>query len=804
MSEKTPLLSGDSRAESFEIVSNASISSLDASKFAFPAGKGYASISRIEGTLKKRRRAHELEDPGLSHKVLSSSFESLDYDVVESDLYLHEETAKTHSDHMKIAVARWVVMFLIGALTAAVAAGVDIAIEELANAKHNLVFELINECHSNKCMAGPIAIWLGISVVLVLGAAFLVVYIEPVAGGSGIPEIKCYLNGVKVPHVIRLRAFVAKAVGVIGSVAGGLPVGKEGPMIHSGAIIAGGISQGRSETLHKNTGFFTYFRLDHEKRDFVSGGAAAGVAAAFGAPIGGVLFALEEGASFWNQSLTWRIFACSMTCSFVLNLILSWYNGAIGELSNPGLINFGTFVGPAYYGQELVVFALIGICGGVMGALFNEINFRVTLFRKRYIKYRILKVLEPILLVSILVTVGMLLSVITSECHPNGFVSEIRPVQLQCKDGYYNAMASLFTATSEESIRVLFHAQPGAYNLATLGIFFCVYFLLACLTYGLGVPSGLFVPCILTGATFGRFVGVVVHLAFGNGAEWSDSGKYALIGAAAFLGGALRMTISLTVIMIEATQDVAYGLPIMVAIVIAKLVGDLFNEGIYDIHIQLKSIPLLPWDPPDQTIKYSARDIMSTPVAVFRCRERVGHIFYVLSTTSHNGFPVVDLDEATTYSRSSEQRTFGRFQGMILRSQLIVLMSQKIYEDEDTPSQLSHSELSDRSFSGLCTLDFQDMYPRYPSIHSISVSPAESKKYMNLLPFMNKGPYTAYKGSTFPHIFKLFRGLGLRHVTIVDEENQVVGIVTRQDLARYRMGHGQHGEVYKLPILQDH
>uniref|UniRef100_A0A8B9HRA8 Chloride voltage-gated channel 7 n=1 Tax=Astyanax mexicanus TaxID=7994 RepID=A0A8B9HRA8_ASTMX len=278
-----------------------------------------------------------------NEKLLSLKYESLDYDNSENQLFLEEERRMSHMSFRCLEISRWVICGLIGFLTGLIACFIDIAVEYLAGVKYDLVKENIEKFTEVGGLSISLILWAVLNSAFVMVGALAVAFFEPVAAGSGIPQIKCYLNGVKVPRVVRLKTLLVKVFGVICSVAGGLAVGKEGPMIHSGAVVAAGVSQGRSTSLKRDFKIFEYFRRDTEKRDFVSAGAAAGVSAAFGAPVGGVLFSLEEGASFWNQMLTWRIFFASMVSTFTLNFFLSIYHKKPGELSSPGLINFGRF-----------------------------------------------------------------------------------------------------------------------------------------------------------------------------------------------------------------------------------------------------------------------------------------------------------------------------------------------------------------------------------------------------------------------------------------------------------------------------
>lgn len=86
----------------------------------------------------------------------------------------------------------------------------------------------MDKCVSDNCLWLPYMIWLALNLLPVLIGAILVSYVEPVAAGSGIPQVKCYLNGIKVPRVVRIKTLAVKTIGVICTVVGGLAGGKVG------------------------------------------------------------------------------------------------------------------------------------------------------------------------------------------------------------------------------------------------------------------------------------------------------------------------------------------------------------------------------------------------------------------------------------------------------------------------------------------------------------------------------------------------------------------------------------------------
>ena len=148
---------------------------------------------------------------------------------------------------------------------------------------------------------------------LVFLGSILTVYWGPGAYGSGVPEIISYLNGVNYPSVIGFQTFITKIFANVLAVAGGLCIGKEGPLAHIGANI--GVITAYLPLPH-----FENLRNDKSKRHLIAAGASAGVAAAFGAPVGGALFTYElsKPTTFWTFTVTWKVFMACATSVFTL------------------------------------------------------------------------------------------------------------------------------------------------------------------------------------------------------------------------------------------------------------------------------------------------------------------------------------------------------------------------------------------------------------------------------------------------------------------------------------------------------
>jgi len=112
--------------------------------------------------------------------------------------------------------------------------------------------------------------------------------------------------------------------------------------------------------------------------------------------------------------------------------------------------------------------------------------------------------------------------------------------------------------------------------------------MLGLFSYGISVLSGLFIPVISAGATYGRSVGMFMD-PFTN----LDQGLFAVLGAASFLGGSTRMTVSLCVILLELTNNLYMLSLIMLVLLISKSVADIFNSGVYYQIVHMKGFTYL-------------------------------------------------------------------------------------------------------------------------------------------------------------------------------------------------------------------
>ncbi|KAF9893411.1 hypothetical protein FE257_011843 [Aspergillus nanangensis] len=395
------------------------------------------------------------------------------------------------------------------------------------------------------------------------------------AAGSGVAEVKVINSGFVLHGYLGFKTLVIKTIALIFSVSSGLSLGKEGPYVHI-ATCVGNICCRM---------FSKYNHNDGKRREVLSASAASGVAVAFGAPIGGVLFSLEEVSYYFPPKTLFRTFFCCIVAALSLKFLNPYGTGKIVLFQVRYLGDWEIF--------EVVIFIVLGILGGAIGALFIKAS---NIWARSFRRIPVIKrwpMLEVVLvaLVTGLVSfwnrytkmpVAELLFELASPCEresssPTGLCPN--------EDGIGEIIGYLLIA-------------------------FVIKSLLTVVTFGIKVPAGIYVPSMVVGGLMGRIVGhtaqylVIKYPTFPlfgsscpavSGMESCVTpGVYAMVAAGATMCGVTRLSVTLAVILFELTGSLDHVLPFSLAVLCAKWTADALEpRSIYDLLTDMNSYPFL-------------------------------------------------------------------------------------------------------------------------------------------------------------------------------------------------------------------
>ena len=348
-----------------------------------------------------------------------------------------------------------------------------------------------------------------------LGAGLSVAMVRrfaPEASGSGIPHLEAVLRRFRV--LDGKRVLPVKFFGGVLAIGSGLALGREGPTVQMGASVADLLSG-----LLKSP--------PRERRTLLAAGAGAGLAAAFNAPLAGLVFVLEEVQRDFRPIVFGTAFLAAAAADVVARF-------ATGQLP--------VFRVPSYAVPDLIAlpaFALLGAIAGGFGVLFNQCllktldGFARVPTGKRW-------------LAAAVVGAGV------------GLI------------GWFSPQAQGGGHTLAETV------MAGGIGLSAIPLWFLLRFVMTMGSYGCGAPGGIFAPLLVLGALIGLGVGEIAHQLVPHLIHRPEI--FAVVGMAAYFTAVVRAPLTGIVLIIEMTGNYAQMLPLIVACFCAYAVAEGLND----------------------------------------------------------------------------------------------------------------------------------------------------------------------------------------------------------------------------------
>lgn len=358
--------------------------------------------------------------------------------------------------------------------------------------------------------------WIGILLCVGLVIAFLVKF-NPLISGSGIPQVEGLLSGKL--DMSWWRILLAKFTGGVLSIGSGLSLGREGPSVQLGATVG--------------LGFSRVLKRSHiEESYLVTGGASAGLAAAFNAPLAGVLFSLEEVHKNFSPLVLLTALSAALTSSYLASDFF-------------GLQPIFSFVGVQHLPlNHYTLVILLGVVLGVSGALFNSGLLKAQdIYAGRKWLPSHFRIFIPLFF-----SLGL------------GFI-----------------LPQLLGGGHELIVEVMSHPL----TLGFLSLLLVGKFLFTLICYGSGAPGGIFLPLLSLGAVIGTLWGTALSSWFGIDSAFTAN--FIILGMAGLFTAIVRAPITGIILISEMTGSLDHFLSLAVVCIVAYIVADLLrSKPVYD------------------------------------------------------------------------------------------------------------------------------------------------------------------------------------------------------------------------------